>query len=380
MKKKIYALVLVLAGMLCACGTQPGQQTETEAELTAAARPTAPADNMLPEAENVTVQETEVPMIPGEKQWPLVGMVISRSGIDDGSFNQSAWEGLQWLEGSMDCHTMIVEAGDEAELSEQEAMEQLVQAGCDLCWGVGVNCADAVLVSAEKHPDIQFAILDTTYEELPENVTAVVFRAQESSFLAGYVAGSVTESGAVGFVGGEQNDVIDTFYYGFGAGVQTAAKERGIGISICTGYADSFDDPEEGYRMAMTLYDQNCDVVYHAAGASGLGVIRAAEEEDKYVIGVDKDQSYLAPEHVLCSALKYVNVSVKQVSEGLLKDDIVPGQTIELGLAENAVGITEDHTLYSQEIYDKVLDLQGQIVAGELTPPATEEEYNAFCE
>ena len=379
MKRKTYASILALTGILCACGQQTVQQPAAAAEPTAAARPTAPADNMLPEAEGVTAQDEEVPVIPGEEHWPVVGMVISRSGIDDGSFNQSAWEGLQWLEGSMDCHTMIVEAGDEAALTEQEAMEQLVQAGCDLCWGIGVNCADAVLTAAEKHPDVQFAIADTTFEDLPENVTAVVFRAQESSFLAGYIAGSVTESGYVGFVGGERNDVIDAFYYGFGAGVQIAAKERGIKISTCTIYVDSFDDPEEGYKMAKTLYDQNCDVVYHAAGASGLGVIRAAEEEGKYVIGVDKDQSYLAPDRVLCSALKYVNVSVKQVSEGILKDDIVPGQTIELGLAENAVGITEDHPLYSQEIYEKVLDLQVQIVAGELTPPSTEEEYNAFC-
>ena len=166
MKRKTYASILVLAGVLCACGAHPVQQTEAEAEPTAAVRPTAPADNMLPEAEGVTAQDEEVPVIPGEEQWPVVGMVISRSGIDDGSFNQSAWEGLQWLEGSMDCHTMIVEAGDEEALSVQEAMEQLVQAGCDLCWGVGVNCADAVLSAAEKHPDVQFAIVDTTYEEL----------------------------------------------------------------------------------------------------------------------------------------------------------------------------------------------------------------------
>ena len=373
MKRKIYASVLVLTGILCACGQQTVQQPAAATESTAAARPTAPADNMLPGEGAVIPQPKEETV----HDLPKVGMVISESGIDNGSFNQSAWEGLQWLEGSMDCDSsliMEVKDGDEA-----VGMERLVEKGCDLCWGIGVNCADAVLTAAEKHPDVQFAIADTTFEDLPENVTAVVFRAQESSFLAGYIAGSVTESGYVGFVGGEQNDVIDAFYYGFGAGVQTAAKERGIKISTCTIYVDSFDDPEEGYKMAKTLYDQNCDVVYHAAGASGLGVIRAAEEEGKYVIGVDKDQSYLAPDRVLCSALKYVNVSVKQVSEGILKDDIVPGQTIELGLAENAVGITEDHPLYSQEIYEKVLDLQVQIVAGELTPPSTEEEYNAFC-
>ncbi len=373
MKRKTYASILAFTGILCACGMQPVQQPAMEAEPTAAARPTAPADNMLPGVTGVASQPKEETV----NDLPKVGMVISESGIDDGSFNQSAWEGLQWLEGSMDCDSsliMEVKDGDEA-----VGMEHLVESGCDLCWGIGVNCADAVLTAAEKHPDVQFAIADTTFEDLPENVTAVVFRAQESSFLAGYIAGRVTESGYVGFVGGERNDVIDAFYYGFGAGVQTAAKERGIKISTCTIYVDSFDDPEEGYKMAKTLYDQNCDVVYHAAGASGLGVIRAAEEEGKYVIGVDKDQSYLAPDHVLCSALKYVNVSVKQVSEGILKDDIVSGQTIELGLAENAVGITEDHPLYSQEIYEKMLDLQVQIVAGELTPPSTEEEYNAFC-
>ena len=378
MKRKTYASILVLAGVLCACGAQPVQQTE--AEPTAAVRPTAPTDNMLPEAEGVTAQDEEVPVIPGEEQWPVVGMVISRSGIDDGSFNQSAWEGLQWLEGSMDCHTMIVEAGDEEALSEQEAMEQLVQAGCDLCWGVGVNCADAVLSAAEKHPDVQFAIVDTTYEELPENVTAVVFRAQEASFLAGYVAGSVTESGYVGFVGGERNDVIDTFYYGFGAGVQTAAKERGIKISTCTIYVDSFDDPEEGYRMAKTLYDQNCDVVYHAAGASGLGVIRAAEEEDKYVIGVDKDQAYLDPDHVLSSGMKKVDAAILRVSQDYEQGRAIGGKTLSFGMAEGAVGIPENHENYSDEIYDAAIGLCDEIKAGKLVPPANEEEYKTFVD
>ena len=374
-KYVITPAILCAAGMtaLCACGQEQGTPQQPAATEQTVSRPTAPADNMMPGTAGVTAQPAEVPMIPGEDSLPWVGMVISQSGIDDASFNQSAWEGLQWLEGSMDCHTMIVEAGGDAGITEQEAMEQLVQAGCDLCWGVGVNCADAVLASAEKYPDVNFAIVDTTYENLPENVTAVVFRAEEPSFLVGYVAGSVTETRTVGFIGGEQNAVIDAFYYGFLTGVAEAAEDRGEKIETIAVYTDSFDDADKGYEMAKSLYAQDCDVIYQAAGASGLGVIRAAEEEDKYVIGVDKDQSYLSPEHVLCSALKYVNVSVKQVSEGLLKDDIVPGQTITLGLSENAVGISEDHSLYSQEIYDNMLELQMQIIAGDLTVPSAGE-------
>ena len=113
MKRKIYASVLVLIGILCACGQQTVQQPAAAAEPTAAARPTAPADNMLPGEGAVTPQPKEETV----HDLPKVGMVISESGIDDGSFNQSAWEGLQWLEGSMDCDSsliMEVKDGDES--------------------------------------------------------------------------------------------------------------------------------------------------------------------------------------------------------------------------------------------------------------------------
>ena len=307
-----------------------------------------------------------------------VGMVTGQSGIEDASFNQSAWEGLQWLSGVMECETTLLEAGSDAEIGP--GLDKLAEQGCSLCWGVGVNSADAILAAAEKYPETFFAVVDCSYDTVPENVTCVVFRAEEPSFLAGYVAGSVTQNKKVGFVGGMANEVIDSFRYGYEAGVAYAAKQRGITIETEAVYADGFADQAKGRELAEGLYAGGCDIIYHAAGETGLGVIKAAEEQGQYMIGVDKDQSYLAPGHVLCSALKYVNVAVKQVSEGLLRGNISYGGVISLGLMEDAVGISEEHPLYPDAVYDEMLRLKEEIIAGTLTVPADREAYEAFLE
>jgi basic membrane protein A len=141
----------------------------------------------------------------------------------------------------------------------------------------------------------------------------------------------------------------------------------------------SFDDPERGEELAKKLYTEGCDIVFHAAGGSGTGVIKAAKETDHYVIGVDRDQSHLAPEQVLTSALKNVNVAAKRVSESFAMGEKTGGATLSLGLTEGAVGIPAAHKNYKDEIYDAVLLVEDSIKSGKITPPATAEEYEVFA-
>lgn len=305
-----------------------------------------------------------------------VGMVTDVGGIDDASFNQSAWEGLQALEQSWEIQTSYIDSESEADFYDNFAKE--AAEGCGLCWGIGFGCADALLQIAQDRPRTHFAIVDSSFENTPDNVTAVVFRAQEPSFLVGYIAAAATHTGKVGFVGGVRGEIIDQFQYGFQAGVDYGAALYGKNVEITIEYADSFGDEQKGYEIAKAMYRSGCDIVYHAAGATGVGVIWAAKDNGKYVIGVDKDQSALAPENILTSAMKKVDIAVERVSESYLRGEAIGGKTISFGLTEGAVGIPEEHKNYRDEIYDSALMIADRIKAGEIVPPKSAEEYEAF--
>ncbi len=364
MKKlhRVIALMAALSLVITGCGSE---KTEPAAENEKAGQQETAAD--VSEAAGA-VQEDGT---------PLVGIVTYSGGIEDGSFNQSAWEGLQRLSGMTGCETKFLESNAEGDLKKH--IHSLIEAGGDLCWGIGYGCEEELLAEAKEHPEISFAIVDYAYDDTPANMTGVMFRAQESSFLAGFVAGCVTETGKLGFVGGETNEVIDQFQYGFQAGVLYAGTESGKDLTVETAYAGSFSDEAKGRELAKELYDKGCDIVFHAAGETGIGVIEAARDAGKYVIGVDKDQAYLAPSNVLTSVIKDVNAAVYQVSRDYLDGEAIGGRTVGLGLAENAVGLSEDHSLYPDEVYDRMLALRDEIAAGSLVPPSSRAEYENFA-
>jgi basic membrane protein A len=312
----------------------------------------------------------------GGKSSFTVAMITDTGGINDQSFNQSAWEGLTELKNKTGAEVNYIESKQASDFVTN--LERLGDSGANLLWGVGYACADAVLEAAGSNPDIQYAIIDNAYENTPSNVTGVMFRAQEPSFLVGYVAGRTTQTGKVGFVGGISSGLIDQFQYGYEAGVKYAAKELGKDIDISVQYAESFSDAAKGKAIAARMYSDGCDVIYHAAGGTGTGVIEAAKEADKWVIGVDRDQAYLAPENVLTSALKLVGKAVQEVSEEAMNGKEIGGQTLTFGLQEDCVGIPEEHGNMAEGVYEDTLKVKDKIKNGELTPPTTKEEYEAF--
>ncbi len=133
--------------------------------------------------------------------------------------------------------------------------------------GIGFKLSDALMEAATANPDTKYAIIDFAYEDTPDNVVGVVFKAEQPSFLVGYIAGKMTETNKVGFIGGIAGDVIwGGFDYGFQAGVQYAAKELGKEIEILNQYAESFSDATKGKAIATNMYQQGADIVFHAAG------------------------------------------------------------------------------------------------------------------
>ncbi len=377
-KKTGISILTVAMLVLTACGAGREADKADVAEIMEEAIDSAVTTPEADKADNADNKEEKTDTVSDtETGLPLIGLVTSVGGIEDESFNQSAWEGLQRLEGMGKCTTKFYEGITDDEEFESN-MQALVDDNAILSWGIGYDCADLLMEVASKNPTQSFAIVDYVYDDIPDNMTCVVFRAQESSFLAGYIAGYVSKTHKVGFVGGYDNEVIDQFWYGFQAGLAYAANENGADIEATAVYVDSFVDKEKGKSLAAELYDDGCDIVYHAAGQSGLGVIEAAKEADRYVIGVDKDQSYLAPDNVLTSALKNVNVAVCDISDAYIEGDIIGGRSINMGISDGAVGISEDHHLYPDEVYDAVMKLSDAIAEGDIMPPSNEEEYNDF--
>ncbi len=368
MKKKLVAglLISAMTVSMAACGASaPG--TETEDTASTAAEATEEASSTVATAAEAGDVDTSV----------KVAMITDTGGINDQSFNQSAWEGLQALTDETGIETSYIESKQASDFVNN--FNTLIDDGNTLLWGIGFACYDGIAEAAQDNPDIQFAIIDNANQDSLDNLTGVMFRAQEPSFMVGYVAAAVSETERVGFVGGISSAIIDQFEWGFKAGVEYANKELGKNVVVDSQYAESFSDAAKGKSIANKMFTDGADVVYHAAGGTGQGVIEAAKEADKFAIGVDRDQNYLAPENVLTSALKNVDVAVKDLSLQYASGATLE-KDVEYGLAEDAVGISEDHHLYSDEIYEAALEVGEKIKAGEITPPASEDDFNSYVE
>lgn len=306
-----------------------------------------------------------------------VAMVTDTGGVNDQSFNQSSWQGLQDFEKNSGGKSSYLESKQESDYATN--LDKVVDAENNLIWGIGFAMSDAVLNAAKSNPDISYAIVDNSYgDDTPANVTGVMFRAQEPSFVVGYIAGKTTKTNKVGFVGGIKSGIIDQFQYGYQAGVAYAAKESGKDITVDVQYAESFSDASKGKAIANKMFSSGCDIVFHAAGGVGVGVIEAAKEANKLAIGVDRDQAYLAPDNVLTSALKLVNVAVEKISAEAMNGTKIGGKTYTYGLKEDAVGIPTENKNMSPEVYKAAIEVENKIKDETIVPPYNEETYNEY--
>lgn len=303
-----------------------------------------------------------------------IALVTDVSGIDDQAFNQSAWEGLMRAEKELGVTIAYKESTRDADYGPN--IETLTAQGYDLIWGLGFATRNAVLAAAQKHPDQKYGIVDFSYgPDTPANVCCVIFQEEQPSFLVGYIAGKMTRTNKVGFVGGIQMPVIEKFEYGYIAGVALANP----GCDILSRYADSFTDATRGKTIAHQLYDQGADIVFHASGSVGDGVIEAAREKNRWVIGVDRDQSVMAPDHVLTSAMKRVDNAVFDMVKKLVAGEFKGGQTVLYNISNDGSGIAPTSGRHvPRSVLDETDDLIRRIASGELVVPTTREAYEAF--
>ena len=261
-------------------------------------------------------------------------------------------------------------------------LELLVSRHVALALGVGFMLEDAVAAEARAQPEQRFLLIDSPILDaagrpvtLP-NVESLTFREQEGSYLVGALAGLATRSGKVAFVGGMQVPLVQRFEAGFRAGL--AATNPAAAAAAIVQYTGSFDDSSAGKRVAQALYAGGVDVAYQAAGADGLGVIEAAKEAGRFVVGVDSDQSQLAPASVLTSMIKHVDYAVYLAARDAAAGRFSPGNR-ELGLAEGGVGLAPIRIDFPGKAaaLEKLAALRAAIIAGQISVPSRPEPLAA---
>lgn len=303
-----------------------------------------------------------------------VAMVTDVGGVNDQSFNQSAWEGLKRAKSDLGIKIAYKESKQDADYGPN--METLTDAEYDLIWGIGFLMGDAIKSTAQINPDQKYAIIDFSYgPDTPKNVGCAVFQEEQPSFLVGYIAGKMTKTNKVGFVGGIKFPLIEKFEYGYMAGVKLANPK----CEVLRQYAESFTDAAKGKAITNNMYQQGADIVFHASGGVGDGVIEAAKEKAKWAIGVDKDQNFLAPDNVLTSAMKRVDNAIYDMSKKMTMGKFKGGETVVYNLSNDGVGIAPTSNKHvPQSILDEVNDLITKIKAGKIVVPATNDAYQAF--
>lgn len=311
-----------------------------------------------------------------------VAMVTDTGGVDDKSFNQSAWEGLTKFgkDNSLTENEGFKYLQSSKQADYQPNLQQLARDNFDLIYGIGFLMGEDIQKVAEQFPDNNFALVDMVVDA--PNVASITFKEQEGSFLVGVVAGLTTKTDKVGFVGGVESDLIKKFENGYKAGVMAVNPDATIDVK----YAEDFNSAEKGTAIASGMYGAGSDIVYHAAGGTGVGVFTEAKNrkkngEEVWVIGVDRDQYEEGlPENVtLTSMVKRVDTATLEVSKMAMDGEFPAGEVVEFSLKDEGVGIasTSEENV-AADVLAKVDEYRQQIIDGDVVAPATDAEFEEF--
>ena len=291
-------------------------------------------------------------------------LIFDLGGKFDKSFNEAAYNGAQkWAD---ETGGSYAEFEMQNEAQREQALRRFASRGNNPIVVTGFAFADAVSTVAAEFPETNFAIIDMVVDQ--PNVRSVVFKEHEGSYLVGMLAGMTSKSGTVGFVGGMDIPLISKFACGYVQGVKAANPDATV-IQNMTGTTPSaWNDPVKGGELTRAQIDQGADIVYHAAGGTGRGVLQAAADAGILGIGVDSNQNYLFPGSVLTSMLKRVDVAVYEAFKDGTSGEFTTGFSV-LGLAEGGVGWALDDnnaSLVTDEAKAAIEAASAKIIAGEI--------------
>ena len=312
-----------------------------------------------------------------------VGMIYAKGGLGDKSFNDSANRGVKRAVEEIGVSFNNAQPEQNSDFPTfQRRFAQSSSPAYDLICCIGFAQVSGLTEVAPNFPDQKFMLVDGVVEE--SNVASYTFKEHQGSFQVGHLAGLLTtremsagagetdpENTTLGFVGGEEVPLIKRFQAGYEAGVAHANEEANVRVA----YTGSFSDPGAGKETAVSMYENGADVVYHAAGGSGIGVFQAAQEQGRYAIGVDSDQSKSSSQFadvILASMVKRVDNAVFTSIENVANEGFNGGEVTTLGLEGNGVEAvygTELGSAIPEEVKQAVAQSREKIIAGEIEVP-----------
>jgi basic membrane protein A and related proteins len=291
-------------------------------------------------------------------------IIYDLGGKFDKSFNEAAYHGAEKFKEETGIDYRDFEISNDAQ--REQALRRFARDGNDPIVMAGFSWADALSKVAAEYPDTDFAIIDMVVDA--PNVRSVVYKEQEGSYLVGVMAAMASKTGTVSFVGGMDIPLIRKFACGYVGGVKATNKDATVLQAMTGDTPEAWNNPVKGGEIAKSQMAQGSDVVYAAAGGTGIGVLQAAADEGKLGIGVDSNQNGLQPGHVLTSMLKRVDVAVYNAFNDAKNDQFTYGFNV-LGLAENGVDYAMDDNnapLVSQEMRDAVEQAKSDIITGKI--------------
>jgi basic membrane protein A and related proteins len=306
------------------------------------------------------------------------GLVLDVGGLGDQGFNDSAYRGFKRAEKDLGVEGDYLEATAPTDYTDN--LTQLAESGFDPVIAVGYAMTEDLTQVSQQFPDTQFAIVDSVVDT--PNTMDLVFREQEGSYLAGVVAGLMTQQDTeyttsdekvVGFVGGQTVPLIEKFQAGYEAGVKSVCPDCEVLVKYAGSTVDAYNDPARGKEISLQQISEGADVIYHAAGNTGAGLFDAAEQEKIFAIGVDFDQAKQFPEApILTSVVKRVDNAVYQTIEDVSKSGEPKGTTVDRGLKEGGISLApfgRFDDMVPQEVKDEVDKAKQGIINGEIKVP-----------
>jgi len=297
-----------------------------------------------------------------------IGMVFDIGGKGDRSFNDSAYRGL--VQAREDFGVTVVEFEPGQDSDREQGLRKLASRGFDLVIGVGFLFTESIRAVGADYPDVHFALVDGRVEGLP-NVASLLFREEEGSYLVGALAALKSETGVIGFVGGMEVALIRKFEAGYRAGAKAVRPDVKVLVNYAGVTPSAFADPVKGKELSLSQIGRGADVIFHAAGTTGNGVIEAARLKGVFAIGVDSNQNHMAPGTLLTSMEKRVDRAVYEIIRGLVEGEF-SGGVHEFGLEGGALSYSLDEhneALIPAEHRAVADSLAGEIIAGRIRVP-----------
>ncbi|MGC6530992.1 MAG: BMP family lipoprotein [Candidatus Puniceispirillaceae bacterium] len=293
-------------------------------------------------------------------------VVYDMGGKFDKSFNEGVWNGIQRFQSETGIEVMEFEVTNEAQ--REQALRRMAERGATVVLGIGFAQADAIAAVSAEFPDTQFSIIDVSWLDSP-NLRQYAFKEHEGSYLVGVAAAKASKTGKVGFVGGMDIPLISRFACGYVGGVKSVDANLEVFQNMTGTTPSAWNDPAKGAELTRSQIDRGADVVYHAAGGTGTGVIQAAADAGKLAIGVDSNQNGLAPGSVLTSMLKRVDVAAYETFMDAKNGEFTAGVNI-LGVAEGGVDWAVDEnnaSLITADIKAAVEAARADILSGKVS-------------